>query len=141
MNYIAAALVVVFTALSLVHFYWALGGSSGKLGAVPEQSGRKAFEPSVGATFIVAVGLALCGALVAATAGLIRIPSSGDWPQRLSYVLALALFARAVGDFRLVGFFKRVRGTRFALLDSLVYAPLCLLLSIGVYCVASGHGG
>jgi hypothetical protein len=139
MEYVASAVVITFAGLSLVHFYWALGGTSGKKAAVPERSGRKAFEPSVGATAIVAVGLALCGVLVAATAGLIHIPLSGHWPQWLSDLLAFVLFARAVGDFRLVGFFKRVRGTRFAQLDSLVYAPLCLLLAVGVYYVANGQ--
>jgi hypothetical protein len=36
--------------------------------------------------------------------------------------------------------FKRVRGTRFALLDSVAYAPLCLLLAAGVFYVANSHG-
>jgi hypothetical protein len=45
-----------------------------------------------------------------------------------------------VGDFRLVGFFKRVRGNAFARLDTLVYAPLCLVLAVGVFYVAVSHG-
>jgi hypothetical protein len=137
--YIATTLVVTFVALSLVHVYWALGGRLGKLAAVPEQSGRKAFQPSVGATLFVATGLALCAVLVATTAGLLDVPQSGRWSRWLSYGLGLALLARAVGDFRLVGFFKRVRGTRFAQLDSLVYAPLCLLLAVGVWYVAGSQ--
>jgi hypothetical protein len=46
--------------------------------------------------------------------------------------VALALFARAVGDFRLVGFFKRVKGSVFARMDSRVYSPLCVLLGLGM---------
>jgi hypothetical protein len=138
---IAAAIVVsVFAGLSLVHFYWALGGGAGKLAAVPEVSGRRAFEPSIAATLIVALGLALCAFLVAATAGLVRIPFPANWLQWLSYALSFALLARAIGDFRMVGFFKRVRGTRFARFDSIVYAPLCLLLAAGVFYVANAHG-
>jgi hypothetical protein len=45
-----------------------------------------------------------------------------------------------VGEFKYVGFFKRVRGTRFATLDTLVYSPLCLLLAAGVAWVALRHG-
>ena len=33
---------------------------------------------------------------------------------------AVVFLARAVGDFRYVGFFKRVRGTRFARLDTIL---------------------
>jgi len=132
--------VLIFAGLSLVHFYWALGGSSGIVAAVPEYSGRPAFVPSAGATATVALGLALCALLVAATAGLVRLPIPGHWLQWLSYALSVVLLARAIGDFRLVGFFKRVRGTRFARLDSMVYAPLCLLLAAGVYYVANVHG-
>ena len=38
---------------------------------------------------------------------------------------------RAAADFRLVGFFKRIRHTHFARLDTAVYSPLCLALAIG----------
>jgi hypothetical protein len=50
--------------------------------------------------------------------------------------LAAGLLARTVGDFKYVGLFKRVRGTPFARLDTLLYSPLCLLLSLGVASVA-----
>ena len=43
---------------------------------------------------------------------------------------------RAIGDFKYVGFFKRVRGSKFARMDTLVYSPLCLLLALGVARVA-----
>jgi hypothetical protein len=61
----------------------------------------------------------------------------------LSYALALGLAARAVGEFKYVGFFKRVRGSRFATLDTWIYSPLCLLLAAGVAYVAwrNGHLG
>jgi hypothetical protein len=52
----------------------------------------------------------------------------------------LGLLLRAVGEFRYVGLFKRVRGTKFAVLDTFVYSPLCLLLGAGVALVAFQHG-
>lgn len=45
--------------------------------------------------------------------------------------LAVVLFLRAIGDFRLVGFFKQIRDTRFARLDTILYSPLCLVMAIG----------
>jgi hypothetical protein len=136
---IAVALTVVFGALSALHVYWALGGPLGKIAAVPEVKGRPAFVPSALSTLAVAIALALCAVLVAASAGLIVSPVPAPWITWLACLLALALVARAVGDFRLVGFFKRVRGTRFARLDSAVYAPLCLALGVSVFYVAIGH--
>ena len=138
-DFIALIVTGVFVALSAVHVYWALGGGAGKLAAVPELDNRPAFVPSAASTFAVAIALALCAVLVAASAGLIvaKVPAvSVTW---LAYLLALALIARAVGDFRLIGFFKLVRGTRFARLDSAVYAPLCLVLGAAVFYVAVGH--
>ena len=63
------------------------------------------------------------------------------WLAWLSYALAAGLLARAVGEFKYVGFFKRVRGSRFARLDTLLYSPLCLLLSAGVAAVAFSRAG
>jgi hypothetical protein len=140
MDYVAIAVIAVFAGLSLVHFYWAFGGTAGKDAAVPERAGRRLFTPSAGATVMVAVGLALCGLLVAATAGPVSVPPTGRRPRWPSYLLALVLLARAIGDFRRVGFFQRVRGTRFARLDSRVYAPLCLLLAAGDCDVAARDG-
>jgi hypothetical protein len=50
--------------------------------------------------------------------------------------IALLLFARAIGDSELVGFFKEVKGSRFARLDTWVYSPLCVVLGAGLLAVA-----
>jgi len=53
--------------------------------------------------------------------GLVRV---GAW------LIAAAFALRAIGDFRYVGFFKRVRESRFARLDTFAYSPLCTLLAL-----------
>jgi len=136
---LALVVVLAFVGLSALHFYWALGGQAGKVAAVPELNSRPAFVPSARSTLAVAVGLAFCATLVAASAGLILSSAPPSWVTWLAFLLALALVARAVGDFRLVGFFKRVHNTRFARLDSMVYAPLCFVLGVAVFYVAVGH--
>lgn len=40
------------------------------------------------------------------------------------------------GRFRFVGFFKTVRGSRFARWDTLLFSPLCLLLGLAVAIIA-----
>ena len=134
------AVSLAFVVLALWHARLALSPPSGESAAVPSVSGTPLFAPSAGATWTVAVVLLMFACLVAATAGLVKVGT----PQRilvwLSYALALGLAARAVGEFRYVGLFKRVKDSRFARLDTLVYSPLCLALAVGVALVAWQHG-
>jgi hypothetical protein len=122
---LASTTAAIFAFLGLLHFYWALRGGSGSSAAIPEIDGVPAFTPSKAAT--VAVGLVL---LFTAAIVLLRV-------ELLMAGAAAVLVLRAIGDFRLVGFFKRVRGSRFARLDTLVYSPLCLALGIALASLAA----
>lgn len=127
MSPLAAATAAAFGLLALLHFYWALRGVGAGAGsaAIPEVEGAPAFRPSKAAT--AAVGLVL---LFTAAIVLLRI-------EPLLYGAAAVLALRAVGDFRLVGFFKRVRGSRFSRLDTLLYSPLCLALGLALAWLAA----
>lgn len=129
---IAGALIAVFAGLSLIHLYWLFGGRVGLLAAIPEIDDQPVFQPSALAALVVAIGLALCALLIAATAGVCTLPLSQTVLAWLTRALAVVLLLlRAIGDFRLVGFCKRIRNSRFARLDTVVYSPLCLALAIG----------
>lgn len=128
---IAWSLIAVFAGLSLVHVYWLFGGRVGRLAAIPEVDGKPVFQPSALVMLIVAIGLALCTLVIAGTVGMLALPLSQAAPAWLTRALAVVLLLRATGDFRLVGFFKRIHNTRFACLDTTVYSPLCLALAIG----------
>ena len=84
--------------------------------------------------------LLLCAGLVAATGRLLHLGIAPWILTWLSFALAAGLLARAIGEFKYVGFFKRVRGSRFARLDTWIYSPLCLLLALGVALVAKRNG-
>jgi len=139
---LAGIVCAAFLVLAGWHVYMALMPrvGSGESGAVPSVGGKPLFVPSRNATLGVAVVLALFAGLVATTAGLVSLGLPAVVLSWLSYALALGLAARAVGEFRYVGFFKRVRGSRFATLDTFVYSPLCLLLAAGVATVAARNG-
>jgi hypothetical protein len=128
--------ILVFAALAVWHFRMALLPTHGASGAVPSVDGKPLFVPSRASTVAVGVVLLLFAGLVAATAGLVQVGLPLRVLAWLSYALALGLLARAVGEFKYLGFFKRVRGSRFARLDTWVYSPLCLLLAVGVALVA-----
>ena len=133
---LALTVCFAFVVLALWHFYMALVPGSGAAVALPAVEGRPLFVPTRTATAAVGVVLVLFSTLVAATAGMISVGLPRVALSWLSFALALGLLARAGGEFKYVGFFKRVRGTNFAGLDTLLYSPLCLLLSVGVALVA-----
>ena len=138
MKSLAVGIALVLAALAALHFYWAIRGTAGGDAAVPELNGSPLFRP--GRISTLAVGLALL------TAGLIVLERGGAGPAFLPPALArwgtglvaLVFLARAMGEFRYVGFFKRVRGTRFARLDSLIYSPLCLAIGAASAVLAVG---
>ena len=139
--WVASALAL----LGLIHAYWALGGRIGADAAVPERpgsahagSGRRLFVPSRTATLAVAAALLAAAILVLGCAGAVALPVPYLALRAGVALLAGLLFLRAVGDGCWVGFLKRVRGTRFARLDTWFYAPLCLLLGLGSALVAIG---
>jgi hypothetical protein len=138
-----------------VHLYWAAGGQRGIDAALPQvpvigtvpaganEADRErkkmvnAFTPRPQMTLLVAFGLGLIGVMVGMRAGLTGSPVKHWTLQCLLGALSFAMLARAVGDFRLVGFFKTVTQSRFARLDSWCYSPLCLVLAAGLGWVAA----
>jgi hypothetical protein len=50
--------------------------------------------------------------------------------QIAAWLIAAVFALRAIGDFRYVGFFKRIRDSKFARLDTLAYSPLCAALAV-----------
>jgi hypothetical protein len=137
-----------FAAIALIHVYWAFGGSLGGEAAVPRAAiapGAEshaprppAFVPTRAATLAVAAALAIVALLVALQAGWFGASLQHGALRAVIGVVAAAMFVRAIGDFRLVGFFKRRTESRFAQLDSWFYSPLCVLLGAGLACVAVG---
>jgi energy-converting hydrogenase Eha subunit H len=126
----------VFALLGAVHVFWALGGRLGFVSAVPEVNGQRAFTPTPAATFAVALALFVASALVLGRAGVFSslVPAAlFKWPL---IVMGLVFLVRAVGEFKLVGLFKRVRGTSFARWDTWLFSPLCLGISLAALWLA-----
>jgi hypothetical protein len=128
-----AAAIVMLLMLAGMHLYWAAGGKAGKGAAVPSASGRPLMRPSVLGTAMVAVGLCVMAALLALRIGWLNVPAlpgNGVVIEVGAWLIAAVFGLRAIGDFRYVGFFKRMRDSRFARLDTLAYSPLCACLAL-----------
>ena len=130
---LAAAVLFV---LSAVHVYWAAGGRWATAVSVPQRNDRPAFVPGASATLIVA-------ALLFAAA-LVLLGRLGSWGSSLpqwifvlgTWMLVVVFAARVVGDLRLFGIFKRVKGTSFAWWDTRLYTPLSAMLALASLLVA-----
>lgn len=129
----------VLALLGLTHLYWAAGGSAGKQAAVPSNNGLPLFKPSAGGTALIGVILLAMATWVAAASGALATRIIPPSVLHIGALLLAAVFAlRAVGDFRYVGFFKRVRGSVFAQRDTWIYSPLCVVLA-GLIVVAGSR--
>jgi hypothetical protein len=129
MNVLAVLAAVVFLGLSALHVYWAVGGRRGTDAVIPTVEGRRTLKPSSPATIGIAVALALAAAITLGSTGALNsvVPA---WLIRSGLVvLSLVFGLRAVGDFRLIGFTKRVKDTLFARLDTKLFSPLCVGLA------------
>jgi hypothetical protein len=126
----------IFAVLSLFHVYWALGGKLGSTATVPFKNERRLFTPSKPGTIMVAIALLIAMLTVL---GQLNV-WGGVIPKPLFYWgtldISLLFFLRAVGEFRFVGFFKRIRDTRFAHWDTWLFSPLCLFISISAFVIA-----
>ncbi len=133
MNWILAiVLIVILALLAFLHLYWAFGGrwgSSAVIPTIPSASSKPLFQPGMSATLVVAVALLFAATLVVGRVGWV-----GFLPMWMTawgvWGIAAVFLLRAIGEFRYVGFFKRVNGTAFARLDTLIYSPLCLLMAV-----------
>lgn len=142
---LAGVLAGAFGVLAGLHVGWALARRpAGAL--VPEGvDGAPLFRPGPGLTLLVACALAAAAGVALGRGGVLaarRLPwlDPAGWTWLFgagAWTLGAVLAARVVGDFRYVGLFKRVRGTRFARLDTRIYTPLCALLAAGVLYLAA----
>jgi hypothetical protein len=133
---VATVVGSAYALLAALHLYWLAGGRKGGAAVIPEVDGKPAFRPGPGATLLVAVALAAAAWLVFAQGGLVPGLLPASVLRAGTLVLGILFLLRAVGDFRRVGFSKKVRGTRFARLDDLVFSPLCVALGVSVLWLA-----
>ena len=123
--------------VSILHFYWALDGTFGRGSAGPTLEGKADFHPGRVLTFIVATGLA-CLSLLAFQL-MWPSPLLGKVVPYAGYATSFILIARSVGDFKYIGFFKKVYNSKFSMLDTRFFSPLCLFLGMA-YGLLSAYG-
>jgi glucan phosphoethanolaminetransferase (alkaline phosphatase superfamily) len=129
---ISLLLSLIFFSIAAIHFYWAFGGKQFLNAAIPtnENSEAKVFSPSPFTTILVALIFCAVAIFVLIKVGFVFfqlplwISNYGLW------FIAFVFMARAIGDFKYAGFFKKITNTLFATMDTKYYSPLCLSVAI-----------
>jgi Protein of unknown function (DUF3995) len=133
---------LILLAISGIHFFWAFGGRWGVDAAIPtSQDGKKTLSPDIFATLVVAFGILAMALLHLEKIQMGGIPCLGlpipAWINAYGLKIISGIFLiRAIGEFRYVGFFKKIKNTKFANLDTKYYSPLCLILSVNAFITA-----
>ncbi len=122
-------LSLVFLILATIHLSWAVGSTWGLESALPsDPAGQKIIRPRPAMTLLVSLGLLVC-------AFMYFINPEPDNPKNWIFewgrlIIPILFLLRALGDFRYVGWTKKVKETRFAKMDTKYYTPICLAISL-----------
>lgn len=124
--------VSLLALISFIHVYWAYGGRWGSHAAIPSKAGEytPAFVPRKSGTLCVAFLLLFGGFILLIQGGYIHYFIANMVTRTGCIVFAAVFFVRAMGDFRHIGFFKKVNHTVFARNDTWLYSPLCLYFGL-----------
>lgn len=130
--FLALALILIFISISILHFYWALGGKKWINFAIPTKAtATPLFKPTFIETLVVAIGFLFFVWIIGMNAKLFPfVWLTQNYVTYTTFGIAAIFLLRAVGEFKYVGFFKKVKETAFGQMDSRYYSPLCLLIAI-----------
>jgi len=134
-EFVFLLLQIIFLLIVFIHFFWALGGKWGFNKVLPiKENGERLFTPTRIHSLIVGlifIGMMYLIWLQAGIKGGITKPIFH--PKYLLYLFALIFFLRALGEFKYVGFFKKIKHNSFAKLDTCFFSPLCFLISTLIF--------
>ncbi|WNJ17044.1 DUF3995 domain-containing protein [Pontibacter sp. G13] len=126
---ISMLLALTFFVLAAVHYHWAFGGTFGFDAAIPtRENGEKLMNPGWKECVIVGLGLTAFGLFYVLRSGFFSYQLPKGIQLIAGWGIPLIFLLRAVGEFRYVGFFKRLKTTPFAKWDTMLFSPLCLVL-------------
>lgn len=121
----------IFIILSALHFHWAFGGDLWFNDVIPtDMEGKNVHNPGKIESAVVGVGLLLFSSFYLIQMGYLDLSMPRWVSQYGGWIISTIFLLRAIGDFKYVGFAKKIKSTEFAKNDTSVYSPLCLAISI-----------
>ncbi len=131
MGIISLLLFLVFMFLGGLHFYWVFFGIKNPTAVLPtDVSGNLLMKPGKAGTVFVGVTLFLF-AVIYLNKMVAYLALNGS--TYISLAIGSIFLLRTIGDFKYLGFFKKLKSTRFAKMDGKYYSPLALVVSILIF--------
>lgn len=122
---------VIFIFLSGLHVYWVFGGNWGLEAALPESFKEKYFEQGNSLrTKTMTLGVAVGLLAFATILWLYYVMPSSTWAILALRAIGTIFILRAIGDFKVVGLFKKKSDSSFARMDNRLFIPLVAYLGI-----------
>jgi hypothetical protein len=118
--------------LSIIHIYWTFGGTWGSNAVIPKKKNGidPIFTPRRFETLAVASLLLISAFFPLIQGGYLNFINPNLYTKWISIIIGVVFVIRSIGDFKYVGFFKKIKGSTFAVNDTLMYSPLCIVLGI-----------
>lgn len=129
MFYITLSLSLIFTILAGIHFYWAISGVGMEKTLPTDEHGKRVLNPSSKDCVIVGVVLLAFAAVYFIQLGFSSIVAQSQLINVAKWIIPFIFLIRSIGDFKYVGFFKKIKKTDFAKMDTKIYTPMCCLIA------------
>lgn len=128
---ISLILSFTFLLLGLIHLYWSIGGQWGFDNSLPTNvDGERVLNPKKTDSAIVGLGLLFFSAFYLIKIDVIQLDLPNWAAVSAGWFISSIFLLRSVGDFKYVGFTKKVKSTEFGKADAKFYSPLCLFIGI-----------
>ncbi len=137
MNLITLVTMTTLVIAGVFHFYWAFGGVFGLDKAIPTKDGEALLNPGKLLTLIV--GFSILGFAWVAYILNFKDLSLISYSKQIVYAgwfLSGVFAIRSIGDFNMVGLFKKIKSTKFAEFDTKYFIPLTSFWSIAFAFIA-----
>src|SRR5690242_12316686 len=97
-------LILIFTSIAILHFYWGIGGRWAIDSVVPtNERGERVLKTSIASCFVVGTGLSLFALYYMALANNMSLPFPTFVLNSVGWIIPSIFLLRAIGDFNYVG--------------------------------------
>jgi len=122
---------LLFIIIGMLHVFWAFGGSWGVNSVLPTKDDNKlpVLRPRMLGTLFIGLLCFFASVLLFCQIDLFEVIKSplSKW---LCIAGGIIFLLRAIGEGKYIGFFKKIKHTRFAKQDTVFYSPLCVWISL-----------
>ena len=131
MIFLSLFLIIIFFVLGIIHLNWVFGGDFGFDKSLPtKENGERVLNPKKMESAVVGIVLIVFGVFYGVKSELIVFQIDDQLLVYGAYIIPAIFILRAIGEFKYVGFFKRIKNTEFGKLDTRFFSPLCLTIGV-----------